>query len=98
MNRSVFLTIMIIGTLIAGMMLGNIPSDLIFNYDIESMKNNKIVQVFAQEYDDEDYYYDYYYNDRDTHKKPHTGVVESVFCTDSGLFADNYDNCPQKCE
>lgn len=88
----------IFGILLFAVTVLLIPLTSIANAQQYGDRHGNVSDVY---YEDEKYYYedDYYYNDKyKQYKKQPIAVIESVFCTDSGLFADNYDNCPQKCD
>ena len=95
LNNSIYLNILIFGTLISSMTLGNIP-DIFYDFDTKSIKTNGgIMQVFAQ--DDLYYEKEYYYEDNPKHNQP-VFTVNPVLCIGSGLFAADQDHCPIKCE
>ena len=105
MNKSILLTIMLIGTLVPGMLL-SMPGISVSSNHLQS-NNYKIMQeAFAQyneyRYDNnynQDVYNDYSY--ADYKKKKNFAEIErfddKLFVCDNGIVVDDRTQCPLKC-
>ena len=95
MNKSILLTIMLIGTLMPGMVL-SMPGISVSGSHMQSNNNKVIQEAFAQ-------YNEYRYNDyaKPYDKKKSFAQIErfddKLFVCDNGIVVDDRTQCPLKC-